>query len=213
MSRRPGERAGLTQEAVIAAAREIAEREGVDGLSLRRLAGALGVAPNAIYSHVPSKTALLDEVLEDMRGDIEIPDLDAGDWRDGLVALMSSSRRVVAAHPALIPMFLARPARGPNARRLGEATLALLERGGITGERAVEALRALLVFTLGFAAFEAPRRDDPDPDSRRTESETAFASDERLSRLHALAPQLARHADDRTFEHGLRWLIAGMEAA
>jgi AcrR family transcriptional regulator len=198
---------------VIAAAREIAEREGADGLSLRRLASALGVAPNAIYSHVPSKTALLDEVLEDIRGDIEIPDLETGDWRDALVALMTSSRRVVAAHPTLIPLFLGRPARGRNGRRLGEAALALLERGAIEGERAVEALRALLVFTLGFAAFEAPRRDDPDPEGRRAASEAAFAADAELPRTRAAAPVLARNADDRTFERGLRWLIAGIQTS
>jgi hypothetical protein len=67
------------------------------------------------------------------------------------------------------------------------------------------------VFSLGFAAMEAPRRADPDPEERRAASEAAFASDEGLPRVARAAPDLARHADDRTFENGLRWLLAGIE--
>lgn len=211
--RGPGERAGLTRDAVLDAARRIAESEGVEGLSLRRLAAALGVAPNAIYSHVPDKTALLDGVLDRLLGDIEIPGPDAGDWRDGLIALMDSSRRLLLAHPSFVPLFLARPARGPNGQRLGEATLALLARGGIEGQRAVQALRVLLVFSLGFAAMEAPRLEEPDPDDRRARSEQAFGSALDAPHLNAVAPLLARQADDRSFENGLRWLIAGIESS
>jgi AcrR family transcriptional regulator len=196
---------------VLRAAREIAERDGVERLSLRSLAARLGVAPNAIYTYVPDKIALLDALLDDLLGDVEIPGPEASDWRAGLVDLMDASRRLLLAHPGLVPLFLARPARGPNGRRLGEATLDLLERGGIEGERAVEALRALLVYSLGFAAMEAPRRAEPDPDARRADSEAAFAADEELPRISAVATELARHADDRSFETGLRWLLAGIE--
>jgi TetR/AcrR family transcriptional regulator, tetracycline repressor protein len=206
-----GERAGLSREAVLRATRRLVERDGLDRLSLRRLSAELGVAPNAIYSYFDGKVALVDALLDELLGEIALPSPDRGDWRDRLIALMDSSRRLLLAHPDLIPALLTRPARGRNGRRLGEATLALLAEGHIRGERAVEALRALLVFSLGFAAMEAPRRADPAGRARVEESAVAFASDEELPHLRASAALLAQHADDRSFENGLRWLLAGIE--
>jgi TetR/AcrR family transcriptional regulator, tetracycline repressor protein len=208
MSRGPGERAGLSREAVVVAARRVAERDGVERFSLRAVARELEVAPNAIYTHVPGKVELLDAVLDDVLG--EIADPTAADWRDALVELMTTTRRVVVAHAGLVGLFLSRPTSGEHGRRLGEVSLALLANGGVEGERAVEALRALLAYTLGFAALEAPRRADPDAEGRRRAAEAAFTSDEALPHLRAAAPILARHADDRSFESGLRWLLAGV---
>src|SRR4029079_11459259 len=124
-------RAGLTRAAVVAAARRIADLEGLDALTLRRLAREMGVAPNAIYSHVVDKSMLLDLLMDDVAGEVEVPDPGADDWQAGLRALFASTRRTVAAAPELAPLFLARAARGPNAIRLGEVTLALLARGGV----------------------------------------------------------------------------------
>ncbi len=66
--RGPGQRAGLSQPAVLAAARELLATAGVDGLTMRALARRLDVAPNALYSHVRSKTDLLDALLDDLPG-------------------------------------------------------------------------------------------------------------------------------------------------
>ena len=71
-------------------------------------------------------------------------------------------------------MFVARPGLGPNAARLGEITLALLRRGGLDGDRAVEALRVLLVYSLGFAAFQAPRLAG-DAGARAARAEATYA--------------------------------------
>jgi Tetracyclin repressor-like, C-terminal domain len=91
-------------------------------------------------------------------------------------------------------VFLARPGLGPNAARLGELTFALLRRGGVEGERAVEAFRVLLIYSLGFAAFQAPRLQVDSP--ARTEQVAAtFASlpEDRFPQLRRLAGHLAAH--------------------
>src|SRR5918993_1445151 len=110
-----GQRAGLSRAAVLAAARRIADAEGVDRLTMRRLAGELGVMPNALYTYVRHKEALLDALVDDLLADIDPGDPAEGDWRDGLIRLMDSSRRLLLAHPKLVPVFLARPGFGPNA--------------------------------------------------------------------------------------------------
>jgi TetR/AcrR family tetracycline transcriptional repressor len=185
--RLPGQRAGLDRAEVLAAARAIVDEDGVEGLSMRALATQLGVAPNALYSHFDDKQALLDAVLDDLLGSIADPPADA-DWRDALVEVLTASRHLVAAHPSLIPLFIARPGVGPNALRLGAAMQTHLARAGVTGAAAGEATAILLIYTLGFAAHEAPRR------------------------LRAPAGG-GKHPDDATFATGLAWLLDGLSSA
>ena len=210
--RRAGQRAGLSREAVLEAALRIAEEDGVEHLTMRRLSEQLGVMPNAIYSYYPDKDALLDAVLDSLLGEIPMPDPHAVDWREGIAELMDSSRRLLLAHPPLVSLFLSRAALGPNASRLGEVTFRLLRNGGLDGERAVEAFRALLIFSLGFAAIQAPRDEsDADRVERAREVFGALPSDE-YPEMRRVAKQLSTRPSDRNFQTGLRWLLDGMSS-
>ncbi len=196
---------------VIAAARSLSRREGLAAVTMRRLAADLGVAPNALYGHFADKTALLDAVLDDVIGEVQPPDPRAVAWAEGLVALMGQTRRLLLDHAELIPLFLSRPRRGRNAIRLGEVTLQLLARGGIHGEPAVRALRALLVYSFGFAALEAPWRTEPQPAQRRARSQAALAAAPReFPTVARLAAPLGRQPTDEDFHAGLNWLLAGI---
>jgi TetR/AcrR family tetracycline transcriptional repressor len=152
--RTPGQRAGLTREAVLAEARAALAQDGIEALSMRRLAQRLGVAPNALYSHVAGRDDLIDALLDDTLGEVSAPDAQRGDWREGIETIMRRTYVVLLAHPDLVPLYVARRgARGPRAVALGEAMLEMLARGGIEGGAAVEAMRTLIVHTIGFAAF------------------------------------------------------------
>lgn len=151
--RNPGQRAGLTRGAVLAAANELLAERGLAALTMRAVATRLDVAPNALYSHVANKTALLDDVLDERLALVTEPDPD-GDPAAGLHAVMTSTRAVLLDRPDLVPLYLARQgARGPHAQRLGEVMLGLMDRAGVTGGDAREALRVLIVYTIGFAAL------------------------------------------------------------
>jgi TetR/AcrR family tetracycline transcriptional repressor len=210
--RSPGERAGLARGSVLLAARAVAERDGVSEMSMRRLADELGVAPNAIYSHFADKQALLDALADDLIADVAMPDIARGDWRDRMYELMDASRTLLLAHPALIPLLTSRPGRGPNAIRLGEVMLALLERGGIGGQAAVDAMRILIIYVFGFAAHEAPRRADAEPTGRIARNEEAFRS-AALPHVRANASAMAQHPGHDTFIKGLRWLLDGIASS
>lgn len=210
-ARRPGERAGLSRDEVLECARRLAERAGLEQVTIRRLAAELGVAPNALYTYFADKTAILDALFDAILGELEPPDPEAGRWQDALAELMRASRRLLLAHPRLAQLFLSRPG-GANALRLGEATLRILARGGIRGRKAVEALRALVTYTLGFAALEVPRRADAEA-GRRVERAAALIEalpPEEFPLTRACSRELASHASDRDFEAGLRWLIDGI---
>jgi TetR/AcrR family tetracycline transcriptional repressor len=195
---------------VLRAAQAVCRRDGLGQLTMRHLAAELGVAPNALYSHFADKQSLLDALVDELIADVPMPAV-AGpeDWRDGLFELMTASRRLLLAHPDLIPLFTARPGRGPNAIRLGEVTLGLLDRGGVRGRAAVDAMRILIIYVFGFAAHEAPRRAEPSPTERIARSEQAFASTQ-LPHVRANATAMAQHPDDQTFATGLRWLLDGI---
>lgn len=185
-TRNPGQRAGLSRARVLAAARELLTERGVDSLTMRSLAQRLGVSPNALYSHVDSKTALIDDLLDDALAGVQAPAPDADDPIAGVHALMASTYRVLLAHADLLTLYLARQgARGPNAQHLGDVMLALLSRAGVSGPRAHEARHVLIVYTIGSAAFA-------------TRSPLATAD----------APGTEDHSEH--FDRGLRWLLAGI---
>ena len=209
-TRQPGNRAGMSAGQVLESARQLVTREGAEPLTMRRLADYLGVAPNTIYSHYPDKATLMDAVLDSLLGDIELPDVERVDWRDGLVGIMDGSREMLLSHPDLLPLLFSRPMRGPNVLQLGEATLALLARGGVEGPRAVVALRAMLMLTFGWVVIDAPRRVEPDPATRQAQSHAAFSGQVDRPRMAELADPLSRKPNDATFEISLRWLIDGI---
>lgn len=188
MTRSPGQRAGLTRDAVLAAADELLAAHGADALTMRAVARRLDVAPNALYSHVANKDALVDGVLDTVLADVELP-ASGVDPHGGIHRLMTSSHDVLLARPDLVPLFLVRQgARGPYAQRLGEVTLDLLGRAGVTGTAANDALRVLIVHVIGSAAFSASVADEG-----ARPLDTAEAA--------------------RTFDAGLRWLLAGISRA
>jgi TetR/AcrR family transcriptional regulator, tetracycline repressor protein len=189
VSRSPGQRAGLSRERVLAAAHELLAQGGLEALTMRALARRLGVSPNAIYSHVESKTDLVDALLDDTPAEIKAPPPDAHDPLTGVHTLMTSTYQLLLAHPDLVPLYVARQgARGLNAQRLGEVMLALLERVGVKGPSALEARRVLIVYTIGFAAFA---------------TRPPFADAER---------PLPPAEIGTNFQRGLRWLLAGITA-
>jgi TetR/AcrR family transcriptional regulator, tetracycline repressor protein len=210
--RRPGNRAGLNPDQVLLAARDLVRADGLEALTMRRLADRVGVAPNALYSHFPDKAALLDAVFDSLLAEVRVDNLSQLEWRDGLTQVMAASRDMLLRHADLLPHLMSRPMRGSNAGRLAEDTLTLLERGGINGQIAVDALRALLTYTFGSVVLDAPRLQEPDPAGREIAGADAFRSRVDLPRVAELAEPLARRSRDDAFETGLGWLVDGIES-
>ena len=187
-ARSPGQRAGLTRSAVLAAAHDLLVEKGAEAMTMRELARRLSVAPNTLYSHVENRTALLDEVLDELLAAVVAPDPDTTDPVAGLIDLISSSYAVLTAHPDLVPLFLARQgARGPHAVRLGHLVDALLTRAGVNAADIAEARRVLIVHAIGSAAFATSAPAEP-----------------------GAARLISAEDSHRTFSRSLRWLLTGL---
>jgi len=204
----------LTSSRVVAAARRIAAQYGVESLTMRRLADALGVMPNALYTYFPDKNAILDAVLDDVLGDVKRP-RQRNSWRKALASLMSSYRQLLLTQPGLIALTVSRPMYGANALRLREDMLSLLRQGDLDDADAVSAFLALFAYTTGFVAFEtgrAPGRRDTEQRALGHRLHTSLP-EETFPTTHALAGRLARRPGDREFMRGLHAVIAGFSTS
>lgn len=127
----------------------IADAEGLEALSMRRLAREAGVEAASLYHHLPNKSALLDGMVARMRSEMRLPDPLPEDWRELLRAIFLEYRRVLAAHPNLMSLAGRRVESDPD------SGLVYLIRRGFEPEDAVELWQSLLAFTVGFSVFSS----------------------------------------------------------
>jgi TetR/AcrR family tetracycline transcriptional repressor len=200
----------LTSSRVVAEARRIGAEEGIEALTMRRLADALDVLPNALYTYFPDKASILDAVLDGLIGDVERPDANARPRR-GLVSLMASYRSQLLTQPGLIALTVSRPQMGPKAIRLREDGLTLLKRGGLSDADAVRAYMALFAYTAGFVAFEAGRPAGERDTEQRADARKIHESlpADEFPTTRALARRLAKRPGDAEFIYGLERLLDG----
>jgi AcrR family transcriptional regulator len=216
MAERRPIRPRLSRDAVIEAALAIGDREGADAISLRRVAGNLGVTPMALYRYVESREALQDALLDFAYGEVELPDPTTGDWWEGLATIARAVRRVLIAHPAVAAIAATRPGAGPHALRIVECVLALLERRGFDTATAVRLETTFIRFVVALAALEAGLLPEPTMQERRRRAlrvrfELESLPPDEYPHLIAAAPFIARPFEpERTFDQALELLRAGL---
>jgi TetR/AcrR family transcriptional regulator, tetracycline repressor protein len=118
---RTQQRGFLSRDLIVREALALLREDGAGALSMRRLADRLGVAPNALYTHVRGKADLVDGLIDQVYAGLELDPDPAGDWPEQLAAISRDVRAQLLAHPAVVPLALQQPGLGPNSLRLGEA--------------------------------------------------------------------------------------------
>ena len=215
-STRTRPRGSLTREEIIQKALALLEEQGPGALSMRRLADRLGVAPNALYTHVRGKADLIDGLVDQVYADLDLDPDPTGDWTEQLATLSHDVRAHLLAHPAVVPYALQRPGLGPHGLRLGEAIYNILRPAGFSDQAVVGTVYALLTYILGFVALEVPRAGiDPqtsDEFVRRMWAFFAALPPGEFPHTVELAAQLARISTDDQFQFGIRTFLAGLNA-
>jgi AcrR family transcriptional regulator len=154
--RKSGERPPLSPDVIADAALALVDREGLEALSMRRIAGALGVEAMALYYHFSSKEALVEAVLQ--RGTPGALPAPTGKWRQDVKATMRVVYEQLSAHPVLLPLRWERRVNSPEAKRLLEQERRIFEGAGITGSLALDVHRLLGSYVVGFVAAGIPAR-------------------------------------------------------
>jgi TetR/AcrR family transcriptional regulator, tetracycline repressor protein len=215
-STRTRPRGSLTREEIIKEALALLEQQGLGALSMRRLADRLGVAPNALYTHVRGKADLIDGLIDQVYAGLTLELDRSGDWAQQLTTLSEQIREHLLAHPAVVPYALQQPGLGPHSLRLGEAIYDVLRPAGFSDQAVVGTVYALVTYILGFVALEVPRAGtDPqtsDEFVRRMWAFFAALPPGEFPHTVQLAAQLARISTDDQFQFGIRTFLAGLNA-
>jgi AcrR family transcriptional regulator len=140
---------------VLDAAIRVADRGGVEAITMRRVAQELGVEAMSLYHHVPNKDAILDAVVDVVFAAIELPGAECDDWRDAIRARASSAREVLSRHSWALGLMDSRRNPGPATLRHHDAVLGVLREAGFTVPMAVHAVSLIDSYVGGFVLQEA----------------------------------------------------------
>lgn len=215
--------AGLSREAIVAAAIEIADEDGIEAVSIRRLATKLETRPMSLYTHIEHKGELVDLMIDEAMGETVLPGEVPADWRQALREIAHRTRAAARAHPWMIATAFRRPLLGPKALRHVDQSLAAVSSLDLPFGRKRAVLLSIDTYTLGYVRWEvnAPHElqrcrggGDELPSAEQLNAYLAeqVASGE-YPHLAAIAKkELTLGVKAETFEAGLEWLLAGIAA-
>lgn len=216
MTEQVGRKPRLNPERIVEAALELADRDGIEALTIRRLADALGTKPMTLYHHVDGKEGVLDLMVERIFAEMEAPPEDL-EWREAIVRRCRSTREVLVRHPWSVPLLESRTTPGPELLRHHEAMLATLDRGGLPLPLMAHAYAILDSFVFGFALEEATLPAQGGEGMAEVAQEISAAFDPetypqllRLTVDHVMKPG---YAFGSSFDVGLGIILDGLEAA
>jgi TetR/AcrR family transcriptional regulator, tetracycline repressor protein len=211
------EREPLSREQIVVAAIRLIDRDGLEGLSMRRLGQELGVGATSLYWHVHSKEVLLALVSDVLYGEMlaEMPGEAKGPWAAAIAAQARVMRRVlVERHPRAVLLFAGQSTLGPNTLGVMEQLLGALATGGLAGQDLYQAYRAIVNYVYGAAAYEATalvERGQEGTDGRV--GQLASLPAERFPNILSVAAVSSEMSREQQFEFGVQRLLEGIRAA
>jgi AcrR family transcriptional regulator len=143
----------LTRATVVDTALAILDREGLDGLSMRRVAHELNTGPATLYAHVANKDELLELAFDRVVAEITVPDPDPDRWQEQIRQVCIETYRVLGQHADIARVTLGKVPTGPNSLRISDRMLAILLAGGVPAQIAAWALDRLYLY-LSSDSFE-----------------------------------------------------------
>lgn len=203
----PGPARRLTEEEILDAAFDVLSERGSAALSLRGVASAVGVAPAALYTYFPSKSALMSGMVERLLDGVGVESADLeGSPRRRLHDLALAAYRAVSDRPGAATLLISGPLDGPAALSLGERLIRDFLDAGLTESDAARASYALQVYVLGTAILASVGAEAQE--THRTSAPNATGAAFPLTR--ATAAVAAQYDSSEQFEWGLTRTLDGL---
>src|SRR5262245_25261747 len=152
---KPAREPALNREQIVATAIRVADAEGLQAITMRRIAAELGVAPMSLYYHIPTKNDLLDLMMDATFGEMEFPDRPSSDWRADLRFAAYQARDLGRRHLWLMSLLGERPPLGPNFLHHVEFFLAALDGRGLSLAVMADIANFIDNYVIGFVLSEA----------------------------------------------------------
>ena len=204
------ERQPLTRERIIQAAVDLADEQGIDALSMRKLGSALGVEAMSLYNHVGGKDDILDSMVEYLFNSIGPIDATAG-WQPTVRGAALAAKRAFASHPWSITLITTRQTLGDSSFAVMDAMVGMLLAEGYSTKIAHHAWHAIASHVMGYAFQEINSvfGSAGDPDQEEI-ADLIGQYSEQFPSLAAIGPHLMCCSYDEEFEFGLDLLLTGI---
>jgi AcrR family transcriptional regulator len=209
-------RVPLSRERVLRAAVALADRGGVDALSMRRLAQELGVVPMALYKHVANKDELLDGMIDVVVGEID-PPAGGTDWKTAMRRRVLSARGALLRHPWASRVIESRTEPTPTVLEYMDSMIGLFRAGGFSVDLTHHAVHAMGSRLLGFTQELFDDTADADPEMEAAMLREMAASYPHIGEMvmaitHDQASVVGQGCDDQfEFEFALDLMLDGLE--
>jgi AcrR family transcriptional regulator len=202
----------LSRDAILDRALAVADAEGIEAVSVRRLARELGVTPMALYWHFDDKDALLYALGDRLLAGLDLSVDERLDWPDQLRAFVVSFTAVLRAHPSAAALIGSLPdTASEHALRAIEVALGILRRAGFSPEEAAHITRQIVRTTTAMVIAELDAAPTPGED---TEAFLRALPPERFPRvIEAAAPLSASEDPERFYDLVIELILAGIESA
>lgn len=155
-----GPRPTRSRAEIAAAAVEVADRDGIDAVSVRRVASAVGLGTMSLYRYMSGKDDLFELMLDEICGEYELSSIPTGDWKADLHDLARQGRRVLHRHPWAARLVLEQRGYGPNILRVAETFLSALDGAGVDPAVMLEIYALINAFIAAYAASELAGEQD-----------------------------------------------------
>jgi AcrR family transcriptional regulator len=199
----------LSRELIVAEALRQLAAGGLEGMSLRKVAAALETGPASLYAYVDDLGALHALMLDRALAEVDLRGAARGDWRERLESVLESYARVLAASPGLARLAFGTVAIGPNALRITETLLGLLQEGGVDLATGAWAVDLLVLYVTAIVAEHSGGVDPVTPDGAVARA-IAAVSAEQHPRLHAAREHLLSGTAQERFGWAVAVLLRGI---
>ncbi|MFD9567766.1 TetR/AcrR family transcriptional regulator [Streptomyces sp. NPDC059994] len=214
---RRGRRPSFSREAITAAAVTLADAEGLEAVTMRRVAAEVGAGVMSLYSYAPDKETLLELMIDHVSGELPTTNPLTGDWRADLKTIARLQRDHMLRHPWLPAAVATRRTPGPNTLAFLERALAALRPTGLDGAAKLEIFAQLTAFVAGHVNYEiaqAATTRSPDRGAAEARYLAAVAADGHHPELaEALSAPGRALTPEATFTRFLNRLIDGLDTA
>ena len=208
----------ITRDAIVQAAVRLLDEEGLDALSMRRIAEELDTGAASLYWHVGSKDGLLDLIFDHVIGEVEVPKPEPQRWQEQLKGVARATRAVILRHRDIVRISIGRIPMGPNGLRIAEGLFGILRAGGIPDQLAVTAQRLLFAIVNGFTLDETTELGvgiEGPADEQTADAARAYIAElpaERFPNLIAVAEHFHSADNDQSFELLIDLFVDGLAA-
>jgi AcrR family transcriptional regulator len=213
----PSGRATLSRQAILRAALHIADRDGLGGLTMRKIAGHLGASPMGVYRHFRNKAEILGGLVDLVVGDYDVTNHEEPSWTEWVRETFLRMKKALCAHPGIIPLLGVTAFWGTNALGVLERVLEVLRGAGL-GDRSAPLFHTLMSYTIGAVAIESSAlseiaaEEEPEVEERLRRARLSFelAPRSTFPNVVTSAAQIAGFATGDHFVDGLDRILSSV---